>query len=363
MERLAAATSTTVLRFGRGHRVGGKPLARQFRDRPRRRRLTAPNAHDFRSQLVGCKRMRFVWILLSQQWPPPARTVTLRNGACKRVRDHLPRLRRPMTDKPARIAIVLMQKDEEDLLPVWLAYYTRFFKAENLFIIDNGSSSFAVKEHLRAAENRGSKVFFRPGRENFANKGPLVQGLSKDIADDYDIVIPIDCDEFIGVEVDKKPICIAKRVKDELQAFAESPATVAMIRGYFLNAPTTTKVRRRGNKKVAIKPHTDYVLNRGYHFPEKGIEGGFATNLCYLHFHFRPSVEHMRRSAHDKLPASVVKNPEGYFGGGWHMIQYLDMDEETYYKTFPEANIDIKNVFSRIFHNVPFSQSLPISRK
>ena len=40
----------------------------------------------------------------------------------------------------ARVACVMMQKDEVHLLEPWLAYHGYLFGFENLYVLDNGST-------------------------------------------------------------------------------------------------------------------------------------------------------------------------------------------------------------------------------
>ena len=51
-----------------------------------------------------------------------------------------------------KIAIFMMQKNEKDLLPIFVAYYGHLFGYENIYIFDNGSDTYMLDE-LRKSES------------------------------------------------------------------------------------------------------------------------------------------------------------------------------------------------------------------
>jgi len=257
-----------------------------------------------------------------------------------------------------RVAVVCMQKDEDELLPVWLAYYASVFAPQNLFIVDNGSRSAAIRAHLDMARTRGATVLNRAGHDNFLRKGRIVQEIAQANKGRYDAVIPVDCDEFIGLDVKKRPLCEAARIRQEIEGFVRSGCEVGTIRHQYVNIPGTTKVTRRKCNRVIITPGASFRLNRGFHFTDD-IDGAHPTALTFLHFHLKASVEDMKRSARLKLPPEAVADPAAYTGGGYHMLRFLTMDEDAYRASFRKDGIDVAPVFAAIHHNVPFSRLAP----
>ncbi|MCB1434952.1 MAG: hypothetical protein KDK75_21180, partial [Alphaproteobacteria bacterium] len=59
-----------------------------------------------------------------------------------------------------KFKVVMMQKNEELLLPVWIAYFSHLFGPENLYVFDNGSTLPAVIDQLKHAEVKGVNVFW-----------------------------------------------------------------------------------------------------------------------------------------------------------------------------------------------------------
>jgi hypothetical protein len=55
----------------------------------------------------------------------------------------------------ARVACTVMQKNEGTLLRPFLRYHAALFGAENIYVVDNGSTDLAVIGELAAAEREG----------------------------------------------------------------------------------------------------------------------------------------------------------------------------------------------------------------
>src|SRR5882762_5424564 len=94
----------------------------------------------------------------------------------------------------------MMQKDEEYLLGPWLAFHGHLFGFDNLFVLDNGSSSSKVIELLSSYEQHGVRVIREfPTREDYNRKGDIIGAIIRhlDGSGDYDFLLPFDCDEFL----------------------------------------------------------------------------------------------------------------------------------------------------------------------
>ena len=59
---------------------------------------------------------------------------------------------------PMNIAILMMQKNEDELLGKWIAYHSYLVGHQNLFIYDNGSTSERTLEALSEAKAAGINV-------------------------------------------------------------------------------------------------------------------------------------------------------------------------------------------------------------
>ena len=112
----------------------------------------------------------------------------------------------------------MMQKNEKDLLPIFVAYYGALFGYENIYIFDNGSDAYMLDE-LRKSEVLGCNVSLEfSSHADFERKGEIVASYINNLTDKYDVFLPLDCDEFIGIEVPDGYSCESE---DLLQGFEE----------------------------------------------------------------------------------------------------------------------------------------------
>ena len=78
----------------------------------------------------------------------------------------------------ARVACVMMQKDEVHLLEPWLSYHGYLFGYENLYVLDNGSTRPEVLLTLARYAGKGVNVDYSPSRrDHYLNKGAVVGAL------------------------------------------------------------------------------------------------------------------------------------------------------------------------------------------
>lgn len=98
-----------------------------------------------------------------------------------------------MSDK--KIKLFCMQKDEDDILEIWIKYHGHIFGYENLYLIDNGSTDQSlniINQYLP----KGVHLRHQP---DYARKGDYICDWIKETCHECDIAIPMDIDEFIGV--------------------------------------------------------------------------------------------------------------------------------------------------------------------
>lgn len=94
-----------------------------------------------------------------------------------------------------QIKLFCMQKDEEDILDEWILYHSYLFGIENIHIIDNHSEQQS-QNILNYYKQKGLNVYTR---SDYSKKGDYLCELIKENCNDYDIAIPLDLDEFIGI--------------------------------------------------------------------------------------------------------------------------------------------------------------------
>lgn len=262
------------------------------------------------------------------------------------------------------MAVASMQKEETSLLPVWLDYYGRLIGHEGIHLIDNGSESQAMKDQLSEAAAAGVNVTVTPGREAFDKKGEIIQELARSLAGKFDVIIPIDGDEFITLKDSPTRLLDIDLFYEEIANFLASGRDVGFISSQFLNLTNTDYVVRRGFRKVFVKPDTQFPLNRGYHYVEKYLDLGYMSQFSYIHFHHKLDIENMKSVAAHKIGEDRLEmfltsdDPEGLRAKGRHMAKYLNMsqvDYEAYMEGLNGRRLNISAVFSELKHRVPFT--------
>ena len=99
-----------------------------------------------------------------------------------------------------KVGIFLMQKNEDDLLPLFIDYYGSLFGFESIHILDNGSNK-KLRPILTNAEYKGCKVIYDFDKpEDFENKGKIIGKMITNNVNKFNISLPLDCDEFIVLE-------------------------------------------------------------------------------------------------------------------------------------------------------------------
>lgn len=267
------------------------------------------------------------------------------------------------SDAP-RIAVISMQKNEVELLPIWLDYYRQLVGASNIYLIDNGSDFDSTKAALADARTSGVNVLDHPGHDAFLRKGSLIQDLARSLEAEYDIILPIDGDEFLTMKEAPGALLDLATLQREVAGFLRSDRDYALITCHFLNIAHTPFVVRRHFRKVFIRPTTEFNLNRGFHYRVDQAAEGYESGLAYLHFHHKAEVEVMQNLAIPKLGEERYKTfietggEEPLKGGGKHMTKYFSMSQDHYQEYMQQIRgerIDVSDFFASFDQPVPFA--------
>ena len=96
------------------------------------------------------------------------------------------------------LAIVLMQKDEGELLLAWIDHHLGMTSPERIYIFDNGSTCQKTRKILKDAEGKGVHISYEfSSPADFERKGDIICKTIQSIQSEHssDFVIPLDCDE------------------------------------------------------------------------------------------------------------------------------------------------------------------------
>jgi hypothetical protein len=238
----------------------------------------------------------------------------------------------------ARIACLMMQKNEVLLLKPWLLHHGHLFGFENLFVWDNGSTEPAVLAILAQFKALGVTVDSSHATPaGFADKGNIFTAKIREFREKnrYDVVLPLDCDEFVAIEAQGGISCSRHAILAEL-ARVDWGNLICRTGSGLLNLPGRfDEFQRVGHDKCFAAVRAFEGIDHGFHQAKLPDASHYAaTSLVYLHFHYRPHAAFMA-SARDKLRPWT--NPDdlaglrGYSHVGKHLVRYFYMSEAEYY--------------------------------
>lgn len=256
-----------------------------------------------------------------------------------------------------KVACLMMQKNEDQLLRPWALYHAALFGKENLFLFDNGSSSGRTLETLRELDAQGFRIDRSlVSKADFERKGDVFRELTNTLRerDHYDMVMPLDCDEFVAVRKPDRSIAYAPcDVIDYLGEFRHVAAPLA-IAGSYYNAPGRSDwfFFWEEQKRFFALGNVE-AMDKGFHSATvAGVSDAVATRVVHIHLQHKP-YEIAKQAAREKL-AQRVPNFEpntmrAYRGDGQHLTKYFLTTEEEYVRSVSAScKIDMKGFEMRL---------------
>lgn len=248
------------------------------------------------------------------------------------------------------IRCLTMQKNEVDMLEPWILWHGALFGFENLTVVDNGSSHARVRRIQAQYQERGVTIIRSlRGHRDFLNKGDVLADIIRDWdeAGDYDFALPMDCDEFLAVFLDRFSV-EPEDIRNEFEALKEEEATL-ITDHILLNVPEAPGYfRPQSVSRALFRAGTIEGLDRGLHAPlTRYRERCVRTPFVHLHFHNRPDYEDIRRAAREKLanftgtsPAQMAQMAEkSTYGkqGGYHLLHYFRKTREEFLNEYRDV--------------------------
>lgn len=262
-----------------------------------------------------------------------------------------------------KVAVVMMQKNERDLLSIWIKYHASIFGIENLFIIDNGSDDVETLTIMHSFKNLNT--ISRNNPRDFQRKGAVVQEILHMVCSDYDWAFLLDCDEFLCVDREGCYVNDKEAISKELDVVVRSKKDIARINKSIWNVPYSTYGYCETIKKICLKPSAKVDIDLGfhlfhYHKNKDSVDSNlfYQSNFCLIHFHNRPFYQ-LLLSAREKLkfrlPNFKFSTLKNYSGDGFHLIKYFFMSKDDYMSSFKKTDINIDYLFDKFSLQVPFS--------
>lgn len=249
-----------------------------------------------------------------------------------------------------RIACLMMQKNERDLIKPWIIYHANLFSLSNLYIYDNGSTDSETLATLKHYEKLGLNIDYTfSTKQDFEQKGKIISSRIHDleIRNQYDFFFPLDCDEFIACLDQNEQINLdLESIKNTLSTFKEDPRTLAIQRAYD-NSPIHIDyyLPREDQRKCFFARGACDDLDIGFHQGKaKTTTEQTKTPIIYFHFHHKPYDE-FKNSSLEKLSGRVSNFSREALSAhfqekkpGFHLIPRLLMSEKEYNKQFSIKN-------------------------
>ena len=196
-----------------------------------------------------------------------------------------------------RIALLMMQKNEDILLGPWIRYHAKFTANASIFIFDNGSSNPGVIYTLAEAEQAGIHVIRQYNKtEDYLNTGNIfskfIQNLDRQ--NPHDFYFPIDCDEFLACQTKSGLSCRTEDLHNQLMPWLGSQQVLIIPSKHYANPYQPNRyIETNHTQKCFFSQGTCESLSHGFHKATTAAgHGQQITTITYFEFHHKPYPQH-----------------------------------------------------------------------
>ena len=265
------------------------------------------------------------------------------------------------------IAIFTMTKDEKVFFPIWLKYYSRFFKKQNIYVLDNETSDGSLKngylsanfpqKRLSISELNKSKFITIPVINSYVfdekwRVNKVTQFRNHLYKLKYSIVIFVDTDEILIPD----PLYY-KDLTEYLLKFLQKNDTFITTFGHEIHSFKTDK--KIDLKKSIFSQRKIWHKNYGYNKPLIAKNGvnlkwviGFHDthdnkynidkHLILLHLH---KIDYQYSKKRHKKFSKLKWNPkQNKFVGYWYNLNLKDFDNQfdKFWNLYKTKNLKLK---------------------
>ena len=268
-----------------------------------------------------------------------------------------------------KIALIMMQKDEDHLLWPWVRYHGSRFGYDNCHIFDNGSTSPAVLDHLKECEALGVSVIYEHDKStDYDRKHLIIKGKIDELREQrsHTAFIPLDCDEFLAIDEHGNVSLSGDRILSHIGEMAREGDYYLRVTARFVNSPVERdRFYRSNTAKVIFLPGSrSGKQDHGFHMRALRESRIIQTRLAYVEFHNRP-YEQVLKSAREKLALRVPdfsdETLRNYTGRGHHLAKYFLMGEKKYlnrYGSRESVTIAMSTEFRSLGVSYPYLEQL-----
>ena len=236
----------------------------------------------------------------------------------------------------ARLSIVLMQKDEGELLRAWISHHLEIKTPALIYIFDNWSTCRKTQKILKIARKKGVNISLQHySRKDFERKGDIVCKTIQfiQVNDKSDFIIPLNCDEFLGIQSDTntEPSFDHSSISQHLRQLTEQKGYFKVKRHYCNNTlETDTYNINNSPGKYFFGRSSLKSLDVGFHSPKLTEEScqNQCNNSDLIAFHYHNKAFSIRRAnAINKMRSRVnnflINELKQYSGLGMHLLKDL----------------------------------------
>lgn len=238
-----------------------------------------------------------------------------------------------------KIAILMMQKNESELLDKWLRYHGYLVGFENLYVYDNGSDDLNIQNKLQNFEVFGVNVEYGFNEKcHFESKGEIFCERIKELEvtrPEIDFFIPLDCDEFLGFLDDEGNVsCDKSGLYAMLSEYKKRPELLLVDSQYYNTSVSDVYFNKQPYRKCFFYKNTIKSLDVGFHWGKvTGSDAELKTQLVHFHFHNKPFAvgkAHAREKLKGRVANFEPQTIAAYKGAGLHLVRFFTQDESSY---------------------------------
>jgi glycosyl transferase family 2 len=264
-----------------------------------------------------------------------------------------------------KAACVMVAKNEDDLIEPWLFYHGALFGLEHLYVFDNGSTNPRTLSVLERYGKLGVNIdYSRKTPQDHKSRslwlGSFIQGLADD---NYDFILPLDCDEFLALrDVDQIIRCDKPLILAELEKLAGRHAIFQAYHSYPNLIGKAGVYMNWAQKKHFFSRRSFKTTDHGFHNVTAADGAVFEnTDFAYIHYHYKPfdiMVAHSKQKLSRDYDVSDINN----IPAANRLGQFLHMEPEKYkdfvaqFKNHKKYSApELQKILSEGGLNLPFS--------